>query len=296
MTTINIGTSSWNYDDWRGLFYPEKLSKKRYLAHYATHFNTVEVNTSFYALPRPATLINWVEAIPPGFTLSLKCPRAITHEKRLGGCEADTRAYLDAIRSLGEAAAPGFIQLPPDFTRQRYGRALAAYLDWLAVEKQDLRLAVEVRSQDLMTSAFAAYLAERGFALVLVEREGTPDLFSFWNEIVTQGAAPEFAFVRWIGDDKNGPTGNREVVNPQDDLLSTWANRLAGLVAKGVEVYGYMHNPFEGHSPASVRRLYEKLEGRVDENALPLKDWPPEGWSMPGDEEASSGQLSLFGE
>ena len=298
MATINIGTSAWNFEDWRGPFYPAKLAKSRYLSHYATHFNTVEVNTSFYALPKPATLINWVDAIPPGFTLALKCPRAITHDKRLRDCEAETRAYLEAIRSLGVAAAPGLIQFPAGFTRQRDGRDLANYLDWLATEKGDLQIAVEVRAEDLMTFAFATFLVERDFSLVLVERKRTPDLFPFWHELVEKGITPDFAYVRWIGDDKDGPKEYGELSDPQDDLLETWAKRLAILVEAGANIYGYMHNPFEGHSPESVRRVYKKLEGRVSTEALPLTKWPPEGWSPPGEEDKakSSGQLSLFGE
>ncbi|MEZ4662315.1 MAG: DUF72 domain-containing protein [Caldilineaceae bacterium] len=289
--TIAVGVSSWNYDAWRGVFYPEKLARADYLSFYAGEFATVEVNTSFYALPKPATLINWVESTPPGFTFALKAPRQITHEKRLRDCESETLALLDAIRSLGDAAAPAFLQFPPDFTRRHFGRVLADYLDWLAPRLEGVRMAVEVRAADLMTPAFAAFLAERGLALVLVDREGTPDLFETWDEARHHDNAPDFTFIRWIGDDRNGPQGDRELVNPRDAELARWAARIADYHNSGIHVYGYMHNPYEGHSPASVRRLWTRLAEHI-----PPPAWPPHDWPPAGAENEKPAQLSLFDE
>ncbi|MCB0023941.1 MAG: DUF72 domain-containing protein, partial [Caldilinea sp.] len=94
------------------------------------------------------------------------------------------------------------------------------------------------------------------------------------------GLGPDFALIRWIGDDRNGPQGDRELQVLRDADLARWADRIAELTGRGRTVYGYMHNPYEGHSPASVRRLRELLTGRVS-----LPDWPPDG---------AEGQLSLF--
>ena len=279
--SVHLGTSSWLFDAWRGVFYPEKLPKQQYLAHYAAQFDTVEVNTSFYALPSPSTLVNWVETVPPGFTFALKFPRLVSHEQRLEGAESATLAFLDALRALGDAAGPAFLQLPPDLGRQRYGRQLASYLDWLAPQAADLRIAVEVRSPDLMTAAFATFLAERNLALVLVDRVGTPDVYDFWRACVAQGKGPGFSFVRWIGDDRNGPTGDRDLQVLRDGDLARWVARIADLCQLGQSVYGYMHNPYEGHSPASVRRLQA-----LGEATLPLAPWPPDA--------EVSGQLALL--
>jgi uncharacterized protein YecE (DUF72 family) len=281
LASVLLGTSSWLFDGWRGVFYPEKLPKTDYLPFYATQFPTVEVNTSFYALPTPSTLINWVESVPAGFTFALKFPRAISHDKKLSNASEETLALLDALRSLGPAAAPAFLQLPPNLTRKNYGKPLALYLDWLATQAQDLRIAVEVRAADLMTPAFAAYLAERGLALALIERQGSPDLYPLWLELVAGGKAPPFAFIRWIGNDRTGPEGDREIQTPRDAELETWAQRLAELAAHGLDVHGYVHNPYEGHSPATVRRLQALLAQH-----LPLAPWPPDG--------EGTGQLPLL--
>lgn len=266
---VHLGTSSWLFDAWRGVFYPEKLARTRYLPYYTGQFDTVEVNTSFYALPAASTLLSWVETAPAGFTFALKFPRRISHEKRLVDCAEETLAFLDALRALGAMAAPAFLQLPPDCTRSTCGRALAAYLDWLAPRAGDLRLAVEVRAADLMTPAFASFVAARGLALVLVDRKGTPDLFPIWQEALTGQTGPDFVFIRWIGDDRGGPSGDRELQVLRDEELATWAARIAGCAAAGKAVYGYMHNPYEGHAPASVRRLQVKLA-----ELGTLRPWP----------------------
>jgi uncharacterized protein YecE (DUF72 family) len=283
---IALGTSSWSFDAWRGVFYPDTLAKTEMLAYYSRQFPTVEVNTSFYALPEPSTLIKWVESVPAGFTFALKFPKRISHEKRLVNCEAETRALIDALHALGPSAAPAFLQLPPDFSRKTYGRELATYLEWLAIQRGELSMAVEVRAKDLMTPAFARFLADHGFALVLADRKGTPDLYEEWAEI---GAATGLAMIRWIGDDRNGPQGDREISAPQDAKLDEWAARMAALEDAGMAVFGYVHNPYEGHSPATVRRLLERLGARA-------KAWPPveaEGQSPDPDEDAAA-QMRLL--
>jgi uncharacterized protein YecE (DUF72 family) len=270
-TLLDLGTSSWTFADWWGVFYPSGLSKDRALAYYATQFNSVEVNTSFYGLPAPTTVIQWLECVPEGFTLALKVPRQISHEQRLVNCRRESLVYLDVLRSLGSAAAPGFLQLPPDLTRQREGRTLAHYLDWLAVQLAGLKLAVEVRARDLMTPAFADFLVQRGMGLVVVDRVGSPDLYDIWVEQLPGASVPQFAFLRLMGDDRNSLPDNREIRRPQEAGLNRWAQRIADLLAAGIHVYAYVHNPYEGHSPASVRRLRERIN-----RLYSLPEWSPD--------------------
>ncbi len=253
---LALGTSSWSFRTWRGVFYPESLKPADYLGYYSRHFAAVEVNTSFYGLPEPSTLISWVESVPTGFAFSLKAPKTITHVKRVVDCAAESYAFLDVLAALGPAAGPALLQFPPDFTRASHGRDLAVYLDWLAGVRGAARFAVEVRANDLMTAAFATFLAERGFALALVDRRDTPDLYDVWRAV---GTGVPWTFIRWIGDDRTGPKGDREIAAPQDAKLDEWAARLAAMVRDGIDVYGYMHNPYEGHAPASVRRLTQRL-------------------------------------
>ncbi len=267
---IRLGTSSWQFEGWQGVFYPETLPKDQQLIYYSKQFDTVEVNTSFYGLPRPSTLVKWVESTPLGFQFCLKAPRAITHDKRLNNAQEESRLFLEVLRSLGTSAAPAFLQFPPTFTRQTDGKALALYIDWLAGQLNGIRMGVEVRSADLLTPAFATFLADRGFCLVLIDRVETADLFDSWLTLIDQKKAPQFVIIRWIGDDRNGPQGDSELVAPRDAQLEQWAKRLIQLEERGIEVFGYMHNPYEGHSPASIRRLRSLLVPNIT-----LPTWPP---------------------
>ena len=283
-TPFFLGTASWTFSDWQSVFYPDGLADRDRLAWYATQCNSVEVNTSFYGLPTPSTLVQWVESVPSGFTFSLKAPRLITHERRLVDCKQESLAFLDVLRSLGDAAAPGLLQFPPSFSRAREGRILAHYLEWLAGALDGLPLSVEVRSSDLMTPAFARFLSERGMTLVVVERTGTDDFFAAWEE----SAAP-YLFLRLIGNDGEPLPNDRELQRPQEESLDLWALRMIGLLEKGIPVYCYTHNTLEGHSPASMRRLRERIHARY-----PLPDWSPEMVVAENDDSVSAGQLALF--
>ena len=285
--TLRIGTSSWSFPDWRGVFYPPQTPADQQLGHYAAKFNSVEVNTSFYALPAPKTLLRWLESVPAEFTFSLKAPREITHEKRLVNVEQLTTAYLDVVRSLGPVAAPGLIQFPATFTRINSGRRLANFIDNIATQALDIPLSVEVRAADLMTTAFARFLMERQIGFVVVERTGQLDTYPNWQAAAASVDTPLPLHIRLIGHDRDPLPDDKTIRRPQDQLLDKWARRIADLLLNGTNVFCYVHNPFEGHAPESVRRLRSRV-GQL----FPLPDWNPE--IVPPAEEEDSGQLALF--
>ena len=285
--TLCFGTSSWSFPDWRGVFYPPQTPADRQLSYYAANFNSVEVNTSFYALPKPKTLLSWLESVPPEFTFSLKAPREITHEKRLVEVEQLTAAYLDVVRSLGPVAAPGLIQFPATFTRSRAGRLLANFIDNLATFAPDVPLSVEVRAADLMTTAFARFLMERRIGFVVVERTGQPDTYPNWQAAAASVDSLLPLHIRLIGHDRDPLPDDKAIRRPQEELLDKWAKRIADLLQSGTDVFCYVHNPFEGHAPESVQRLRSRV-GQL----VPLPDWNPEIVPPPGEED--SGQLALF--
>lgn len=108
--------------------------------------------------------------------------------------------------------------------------------------------------------------------LAVVDREGSPDLYDVWREA---NGNTGFVFIRWIGDDRNGPKGDRHLVAPVDAKLVMWAQRLESCLRAGLDVFGYMHNPYEGHAPASVRRLGQRLAERIQTPEWPPADLPP---------------------
>ena len=292
MTTKNpgalrIGTSSWYFPDWRAVFYPPQTPADRQLGFYATQFNSVEINTSFYALPPPKNLLRWLESVPAGFTFSVKAPREISHEKRLLNVERITGAYLDVVRCLGAAAAPGLIQFPSSFTRSSDGRRLADFVDRLATVAAGVPLSVEVRAVDLMTEAFVRFLMERQIGFVVVERTGQPDTYLHWQAAVQDTESRLPLHIRLIGHDRAPLPNDKTIQRPQDELLDRWARRIADALHAGRDVFCYVHNPFEGHAPETVRRL----RARVGQH-LPLPKWNPQTARPAADED--DGQLPLF--
>ncbi len=285
--TLRVGASSWSFPDWRGAFYPLQTPTAQQLNYYAAQFNSVEANTSFYALPAPKTLLRWLESVPEQFSFSLKAPKEITHERRLVNVEQTTAAYLDVLRSLGPAAAPGLIQFPATFTRSSDGRRLAAFVDSLATSAPEIPLSIEVRAFDLMTTAFTRFLLERGIGFVVVERTGQPDTFASWQTAAQSTGTCLPLHIRLIGNDRDPLPDDKLIRRPQEELLDKWANRIAELLKDGTDVFCYIHNPFEGHAPETVRRLQARI-GQY----LPLPDWNPTTSKPAGEEE--SGQLSFF--
>ena len=285
--SLYVGTSSWSFPDWRGVFYPSQTPADQQLSYYAARFTRVEANPSFYALPAPKTLLSWLESVPDQFTFSLKAPREITHEKRLVSVEQTTAAYLDVLRSLGSAAAPGLIQFPASFSRNSDGRRLAAFVDGLATSAPEIRVSIEVRAFDLMTTAFARFLLERGIGFVVVERTGQPDTYANWQAAAKSTGTRLPLHIRLIGNDRDPLPDDKLIRRPQEELLDKWAKRISDLLKDGTDVFCYVHNPFEGHAPETVRCLRERVS-----QYLPLPDWSPANVRPGGQEDGR--QLSLF--
>ena len=111
--SVHIGCSGWNYRHWREIFYPKGLPVSRWFAFYAEHFDTVEINNSFYRLPTPETFEKWRDQAPPGFLYAVKANRFITQAKKLLDCEEPLARMMPAVRCLGETLGPVLYQLPP---------------------------------------------------------------------------------------------------------------------------------------------------------------------------------------
>jgi len=137
---IRAGTSGWSYDEWKGSFYPETLKSRDLLHYYAEHFDTVEVNNTFYRMPKPDVLESWAADVPPGFEFVLKASRRISHDQRLAGVEANVDFLLRNAGRLGPKLGPILVQLPPTLKKDvpRLRGALAAF-------EPSARVAVEFR-------------------------------------------------------------------------------------------------------------------------------------------------------
>lgn len=166
-----IGTSGYNYPEWRGSFYPEKFSTSKMLAYYAERFNTVEVNYTFYRIPTPALLEGWSKGTPDDFTFTLKAPRRITHDAKLQRVEDLTQTFCKTATTLGSKLGVLLFQLPPTFKRD--DAVLAQFIDLLP---EGTRAAFEFRHESWHDEAVFEALRRRNLALCVAdsERMSTP--------------------------------------------------------------------------------------------------------------------------
>lgn len=224
---IHIGTSGWQYADWRGGLYPEGLPQRRWLERYAQVFSIVEVNNSFYRLPERSTFESWRDRTPEGFTFVVKASRYLTHVKRLRDAEAPVATFWDRVSALGPKRGPVLFQLPPRFPAD--AERLATFLAWLP---GSMRAAWEFRDPSWMRDDVFSLLDRRGDALVLADRPG------FRGPMVVTGG---WSYVRFHQGSRRGPDYRR-------DKLRRWADRLADLPVR--DVWVFFNND---HGGAAVR-------------------------------------------
>jgi uncharacterized protein YecE (DUF72 family) len=239
--SIRIGCSGWNYASWKHEFY-EGLPARRWLEHYARHFDTVEVNNTFYRLPNREAVTNWERTVPPGFLFAVKASRYLTHVKRLLDVGAGLERFYERIEPLLRSPKLGPIlwQLPPNF--QRDDERLAHALRRLPREQ---RHCFEFRHPSWFSDDVYALLREHGVALVIGDR---PEVKAFQAHVFT---AP-FTYVRF----HYGTRGRRG--NYSEAELRDWADRFASWSAE-VEIFAYFNNDWEVFAVRNALRLIELL-------------------------------------
>jgi uncharacterized protein YecE (DUF72 family) len=163
---VYVGTSGYNYPEWRGTFYPEKFSTAKMLGYYAERFRTVEINYTFYRMPTEKLLAGWAAGTPEGFTFTLKAPRRITHDAKLQRCEDLLESFCTAARTLGPKLGVLLFQLPPNF--QKDASVLRAFL---ALLPDGTRAAFEFRHLSWFESDVFGALKARNVALCVADSE-----------------------------------------------------------------------------------------------------------------------------
>lgn len=238
-----IGTSGWVYPHWRGRFYPPKLAQTRWLAYYATIFDTVELNNPFYRQPSLETFERWRDAVPEGFRYCVKLNRFITHLKRLN-VEADSieRSY-GTIAGLGPKLGAILVQLPP---RMKFD---AARVDryFSLVSRRRRRHALEPRDESWFSDDALALLRRRKVALCIQDSAK----WATRPEIVTA----DFVYLRFHGPEALYGSGY------SDAQLRPWAARIQEWLAQGLDVYAYFNNDVPDHAPRDAQRLRQMLGG-----------------------------------
>jgi uncharacterized protein YecE (DUF72 family) len=251
---IRIGTQGWNYDAWVGPFYPPETRAADYLTVYARAFTTVEVDSTFYAIPPAKTVRAWAERTPPDFSFALKLPQEITHENRLRDSADLAALFFDRARELGPKLGPILMQLGPDFAPAE----LPALASFLPLIPRDVRVAVEFRQRGWIHDGIIALLAEHNVAVALVDARWVPRKVMVG---LADRPTSDFAYIRWMGPNRDLVDYSRIQVDRSRELES-WAAVIAALAKRVKTVYGYVNNHFAGHSPASARDLQRLLRQR----------------------------------
>jgi uncharacterized protein YecE (DUF72 family) len=233
--TLRIGCSGWAYPDWTGPFYPAGVKAKDRLACYATRFDTCELNTSFYHLPKPAAVDAWKDQTPDQFCFAWKVSRFISHNKKLRDCAESVALVFGRMAPLGAKLGPALIQLPP-MLRADIGR-LAEFIAWLP---QNQRCAFEFRHPTWYQDRVLELLSSHNLALVLSDHHHAP--------------APWVATADWVYVRGHGPSGRYFGRYPERQLRD-WALRIAGWRAEGRDVFCYFDNDVKSAAPADAAVL-----------------------------------------
>jgi len=247
---IHIGAQGWNYDGWKSAFFPREAKSDEYLSLYARIFDTVEIDSTFYATPPESTVSNWVARTPSNFVFSPKLPRKVTHENRLRDSADDVAYFCDWLRMLGSKLGLVLVQLPPDFTPSQFS-VLERFLPTLPT---DIRFAVEFRHRDWFAESTTALLDEHGVALTLVDSEVIPYELSI--EYASRPTA-QFSYIRWLGPRVLTDFSRIQIDKSRE--LTAWKLAIEELSRKSVSVFGYFNNHYQGHSPGSANLLKSML-------------------------------------
>ena len=235
-----IGTSGWHYEHWRNRFYPEQLTKAKWLEFYATHFATVELNNSFYHLPSETAFANWRDSSPANFIFAVKVSRFITHIKRLKNTEEAVDKFITGAKILVQKLGPLLYQLPPNMHRN--DDLLESFLSTLP---QGMKHVFEFRHQ--------SWLEEKVFDILHKYNMGLC-VFDMPSISCPLTATADFAYVRF-----HGSTGLYFSCY-SDEELADWAKRLADLASNLKALYIYFNNDAEAFAVRNALTLGNYLQ------------------------------------
>ncbi|HXT69236.1 MAG TPA: DUF72 domain-containing protein [Vicinamibacterales bacterium] len=233
---IHVGTSGYNYAEWKGTFYPDDLPTKSMFQFYSGVFSTVEINYTFYRMPTQKTTAAWLAQAPEGFTYALKAPQRITHMQKLKGAGENVRFFADAARVLGIHLGPLLFQLPPTFRCD-----LARLESFLAEIPADLRPAFEFRHDSWLTEEVYALLRARKAALCIAD---------FGDKTTPFVATARHGYFR-LRDEGYQP-----------DDIARWADRILEQHDAWDDVFVYFKHEDEGKGPEFARAFMEVLRKR----------------------------------
>ncbi|KPL07909.1 hypothetical protein AMJ86_02475 [bacterium SM23_57] len=271
---IRIGTSSFSEKDWVGPFYPEGTNTSDFIKLYSQRYTTVEIDSTYYAIPGQRTIDNWVSKTPDDFLFTAKFPRSIVHGG--DGPQPDPKVilnpdktypdrdrFLEVMSGLGPRLGPYVIQFPyfnkkvfP--SKYEFFDRLNAFLDDLPI---NYRYAVEIRNKWWLTEEFTLILRRYNVALVLVDQAWMPHGDEVMRKL--DPVTSDFVYIRLLGDRKEieaiTENWDKEVID-RGDRLERWVKLIAKFTAQEIPTLTYANNHYAGHAPSTVDRLQKLLQ------------------------------------
>jgi uncharacterized protein YecE (DUF72 family) len=260
-----LGTSAFSANGWVGSFYPGGTNPRQFLVYYSTRFQTVEVDSTFYATPSAATVRNWYQRTPPDFIFAAKVPQIVTHDKMLVDCEAEFDEFIDRMNILDEKLGPLLFQFPKfDKSVMHESEFLRRLRNFLARIKDlpKVRFVVEIRNRQWLTERLLDALRENRVALALSDTTFMPRPWEQKLDLLTT----DFIYVRWLGDrkgiERETLTWDKTIVDRAGDLRN-WAELFKTIRRRtpDLKIYAYANNHYQGHGPNTVKLLWDLYKG-----------------------------------
>jgi len=268
MVDIRIGTSAFTANGWPGTFYPDGLPEREYLTYYATKFDTVEVDSTFYRTPSKATVQGWANKTPEGFIFAGKVPQVVTHEKVLVDCDAEFKEFVQTMDLLGDKLGPLLLQFGYINKKAFVGvnDFLARLKPFLKKFPKDHKFALEIRNKNWLVPQFVEALRERGVALALIDQSWMPRPAQWFEKL--DPITADFSYVRWLGDRKwieaQTKVWNKIIVDRSAELAE-WVEVLKTVHKRKIQIFAYANNHYAGFGPATVEMLQELWRRQVKE-------------------------------
>jgi uncharacterized protein YecE (DUF72 family) len=240
---IYIGTSGWHYKHWKGKFYPADLKEDKQLQYYTAHFQTVEINNSFYRLPSISAFRSWKKQTPSGFIFAVKASRFITHMKKLKLDKAGLRIFFTRLAHLGNKTGPILFQLPP-----RWKVNSERFAEFLKQLSPKYRYAFEFRNETWYNEEIYSLLEKYNYAFCIYELE---------RHISPMQVTADFIYIRL-----HGP-GNKYQGSYSKLVLKKWATMCKKWIAQGKDIYIYFDNDQEAYAAFNASTLQKLINGVV---------------------------------
>ncbi|MFH1366728.1 MAG: DUF72 domain-containing protein [Patescibacteria group bacterium] len=236
---IYIGTSGWQYKHWYEVFYPEDVKSDGLLQYYSQHFKSVELNASFYHLPKPEVFQGWYKKTPNDFLFSVKASRYITHIKKLRDFEEGGTRFIEAAKELKEKLGPILFQLPPFLKANKEVLETA-----IKILPKDYKYAFEFRHGSWFTPEIYDILKKHNVALVMADSPNFP---------LKKEITADFIYLRFHGS--KSLYGSKYT----EEELNSWAKDIMAWQKQGMDIYAYFNNDAEGYAVENAKQLENLL-------------------------------------